>query len=180
MANENAQSKPSRGAFFALAVFGFALGLIGLLYSPGVDPTLSPLVGNEAPAFEFESLGRKESLLDLRGKVVLLNFWASWCEPCLEEMASLIELEKTLTDQNFVLLMIHVGEDNEEARKLVPLPKRVVFNIAPSVLSDYSVSALPHSVLIDREGNVVQEFLGPRDWTSQEILGQIHAVLEPK
>ncbi len=180
MANENVQPKRSRGAFFALVVFGFALGLIGLFYSPDDDQPKSPLIGSEAPAFEFETLGRRESLLDLRGRVVLLNFWASWCAPCLEEMDSLSQLEKKLPDDRFVLLMIHVGEDQNEARKVLHLPQRVVFDVLPSVLSDYSVSALPHSVLIDKDGVVVQEFRGPRDWVSKEILDEIQSALETK
>jgi thiol-disulfide isomerase/thioredoxin len=179
MANENRSKRP-RGAFMALVVFGFTLGLVGVLYSPEDDLTTSALIGSEAPAFEFETLGRRESLLDLRGKVVLINFWASWCAPCLEEMGSLIELEKKLADRNFVLLMIHVGEDKEDALKVGALPQRVVFDVLPSVLSDYSVSALPHSVLIDKDGTVIQEFKGPRDWVSQEVLGQIQDLFETK
>jgi thiol-disulfide isomerase/thioredoxin len=174
MANENAHSRTTKSTLAALVGLGFALALVSLLFSPGETAHSVLGIGAPAPDFAFETgLGNSRKLSELRGKAVLINFWAHWCAPCLEEMESLKQLEQVFLDSPFELLLVHVGESPLEARKIPHLPSQIAFEVAEAVLDLYGVSALPHSVLVDKAGLVQQEFLGPRDWTSETILNKI-------
>ncbi len=178
MANENTKRNTSKGVIAALIGLGFVLAALGLYFSYVPEGPGETLVGVEAPDFEFSADGQgKQNLGSLRGKVVLINFWAYWCEPCIDEMESLKKLEASLEGKDFVLLMVHVGDEKEEALKVAHLPSNRVFDISAGILGAYGVSGLPHSVLIDRNGVVRAEFKGPRDWMSSSIQKQIQEPL---
>jgi thiol-disulfide isomerase/thioredoxin len=178
MANENAKRSTPKGIVTGLIALGFLLAALGLYYSWETEPPGETLVGAEAPDFEFTlDPGTKQNLVALRGKVVLINFWAYWCEPCLEEMASLGHLQEALKSRDFILLMVHVGDEKDEALKVKDLPNNRVFDVSAGILGTYGVSGLPHSVLIDKQGVVRAEFKGPRDWMSRSILKQIEEPL---
>ncbi len=178
MANENGKKRASRATLVGLIVLSFALVAISFLHVEIEDPTVGPLVGDVAPDFPVElEPGKLGTLSDLRGKVVLVNFWAYWCGPCLEEMASLRQLEKHYEKKDFVLLLVHVGDEKSEALKVPNLPKNLIFDTPVSALASYGVSALPHTVLIDKNGIVQAEFLGPRDWTASSTLEQLDPLL---
>jgi thiol-disulfide isomerase/thioredoxin len=158
----------------------FALILLALFAvrrpEPDVD-TVSvgdPGTGSLAPDFEFElSPGKRTSLRALRGKAVLINFWASWCEPCMEEMASLASLEERLAGKPFMLLALDADEGNDSARADVAnraMPSHLIFDFSRSCLAAYDVNSIPVSVIVDRSGRVRERFLGPRDWTDEESL----------
>lgn len=178
MANGNTKRKTPKGALFALIGLGFILAVVGLLYSPDSDSVSEALIGTEAVDFNFQLPNSpQKSLMDFRGKVVLINFWAYWCEPCLKEMPSLKKLEETMKGKDFVLLMVHVGDEIDEAMKVPQLPSQLVFDIPAATLSSYGVSGLPHSVLVDKQGIIRADFDGPRDWMSSDILKQIQEPL---
>lgn len=179
MANENAPApvvkrRTPKSVILALIGLGFVLGVIGLLFSPDGSGPAEPLIGAEAPDFEFTILPgeQKYTLASFRGKVVLLNFWAYWCEPCREEMPSLKKLEAHFPN-DFVLLMLHVGDEKDEALKIPDLPSKLVMDVDVGALTSYGVSGLPHSFLIDKQGIVRAHFKGPQDWMSEKILEQI-------
>jgi thiol-disulfide isomerase/thioredoxin len=178
MANENTKRGTSKGVVVALIGLGFVLATLGLFYSYEPEGSGETLVGVQAPDFEFSSEdGTQQTLAGLRGKVVLINYWAFWCEPCLEEMHSLQKLQAYLQGKDFVLLMVHVGDEKEEALKVEYLPQNRVFGISARVLESYGVSGLPHSVLIDKSGVVRAEFKGPHDWMSSSVLKRIQEPL---
>lgn len=140
-------------------------GLAAFLYEGVRDVSSTPLVkdGAPAPAFEAERYGGGTfSLADVKGKVVLLDFWATWCGPCVEEMPSLFKVAKEYAPRGVVLVAADRIESDEKAavgiflsnQKLVPDADRIVVFAAEDVLDRYQVHALPTLFLLDREGKI--------------------------
>ena len=133
----------------------------------------------EAPDFQLRDIYKKEvSLSDYKGKVVLVNFWATWCQPCLVELPHLQEIYTELKDKDFVVLSISVDAPRDVS-KVKPLVKTrglefpVLLDSSSSVLSVYNPSqALPYNVLIDQEGKVV--------WTKEAYAPGEEAVIKEK
>lgn len=135
-----------------------------------------------APGFSLESPeGKPVRLADFRGKFVLLNFWATWCPPCVREMPSMERLAEHFKDRPFVVLGISL--DVEGASKVKPFIERlgVTFPIAldpeSRVSGKYGARELPATFLIDPLGLVIMAAKGERDWFSQEIVGYLEEVV---
>jgi peroxiredoxin len=111
-----------------------------------------------APDFALKSdSGENLRLSELRGEVVLINFWASWCGPCRQEMPILNELHEQYQDMGFTVLGVNVEENSAQARKLLedmPVTFPVLFDTDSKVSRQYDVVAMPSTVLVDRDGNV--------------------------
>jgi peroxiredoxin len=111
-----------------------------------------------APDFTLKSdSGANLKLSELRGDVVLINFWASWCGPCRQEMPLLSELHNKYKDMGFTVLGVNVEENSAAARKLLkdmPVSFPVLFDNNSTVSKQYDVVAMPSTVLVDRNGNV--------------------------
>jgi thiol-disulfide isomerase/thioredoxin len=123
--------------------------------------------------------GRSVDLSDLKGKPVIVNLWATWCEPCLREMPSLERLRSRLGDRIEVLA---VSEDRGGSKVVEPLisklglkPVKVYLDPKSEVGHAFAVRGLPTSIVIDRDGKVVGRVEGGAEWDSPKIL----AVLEP-
>lgn len=150
---------------FARAVAGLT-GLAGsivaaaaLLALPGfVSPSRASDVATPAPAFSLARRGGGEVSLDqLRGKVVLINFWATWCGPCRKEMPLLDQLQKKYSPLGFTLLGVNVEEDGrlfDTFLRDVPVSFPILLDPANGVSKLYQVEAMPSTVIIDRKGNV--------------------------
>lgn len=115
-------------------------------------------VSGPAPDFTLKSRsGENIKLSDLRGSVVMINFWASWCGPCRQEMPHLETLSKEYADYGFTLLGVNVDEKQEAADKLlkqVPVTFPVLYDASSSVVELYDVDAMPSTILVDRDGNM--------------------------
>ncbi len=128
-------------------------------YKP--PPGLSP--GKEPPDFNLKTIdGRTISLSDLRGKVVLINFWATWCPPCKEEIPLFIDVYKKYKDKGFEILAISTDTSAETVKKFaneykIPFPVLVDDG---KVSNLYSIQGLPTSLLIGRDGKIVKVKLG--------------------
>jgi thiol-disulfide isomerase/thioredoxin len=124
--------------------------------------------GTVAAPFNLKSLnGPSVQLADMKGKVVLVNFWATWCGPCKEEMPAFERLRQKLDPERFVLLTITTdlqrdGIKHFLANLQVQLP--VLFDDNQEVSQAYLVRALPTTVLIDGRGTLVGRAVGPREW----------------
>lgn len=139
------------------------------------------LVGNPAPDIPFLLEGREQSLADYTGKVVLLNFWATWCGPCMEEMPALRELENKLGPKGFVLLAFNVEGENPQLLSQTPeelLPTRLIFEFNQDSLDPYGVEVIPLSVLINKSGAVERLYLGPREWAAPKMVQEIEKLLQ--
>lgn len=135
-----------------------------------------------APAFKLQSLdGREISLAGLRGKFVLINFWATWCPPCLKEMPSIDALYRKFHNRGFEVLAIASDEQGGKAVKPFVTKLGLSFTIGldptSAVAKLYGAKNLPQSFLLNRDGNVVAAAIGERDWFSDGAISYIDEVL---
>jgi len=144
--------------YLTSVIMGFVLlGLLGMAGRP-------PLVGAPAPEIALKDLqGQEVRLSDLHGKVVLVNFWATWCKPCKEEMPAMQASYERLRDQGFVVLAVNELEDVEKVAEHIKTHGHtflVVMDHNNGVANRYGVVGLPASFLIDRQGIVREHIFG--------------------
>jgi thiol-disulfide isomerase/thioredoxin len=116
------------------------------------------------------------SLSSYKGKVVLVNFWASWCPPCIYEMPELIRLKKQLIDQPFEILALNVGEKKYRVRKFVKLINfdlPVLLDTSQDTFNAWGIQTLPTSFLIDAKGNIRYRIRGNPGWLDKNTLAVI-------
>jgi len=149
------------------------LFVLVLLLAAGCNRGSHPgLVGSPAPDFTVQDADRKVTLHDLRGKVVVLNFWATWCPPCVEEMPSLVRLQSDLKDR---VVVVAVSVDDDERSYHTFLKKNNVDLLTvrdPQQKSNelYGTFKFPETYIIDRQGVVQRKFIGPVDWTRPDVV----------
>lgn len=136
----------------------------------------------EAQNFLLPDLnGNKVSLTDQRGKVVFLNFWASWCMPCRVEMPSMEKLYNKFKNKGFTILAVNLGESVSQVRTFkesLKLSFPILLDADSSVGSIYGAISIPTSYLIDRDGFIVGGALGAREWSSEEAFELINSLLK--
>jgi peroxiredoxin len=135
-----------------------------------------------APDFAVTDLqGRTVRLSALRGKVVLLNLWTTWCPPCVEEMPSMERLWASLHGDDFALLA--VSQDEEGRHVVEPFVERMRLSLPVFLDPDrqvgdrYGVWGYPETFVIDRNGYVVERVIGPRNWASPEQVAALRALI---
>jgi len=136
-----------------------------------------PRIGSTAPDFKITDSQRTVELGQLRGKPVLLNFWATWCPPCVEEMPSLVQLQKQLGGKVTILA---VSEDADEGaykqfvrdHNVDLLTVRDTGGLKTSEI--YGTFKYPETYVIDRDGKIVRKFIGATDWTSPDIVDYLN------
>ena len=142
---------------------------------------LTKLPGGPAPALTLVDVhGRQVSLQDYRGKVVFLNFWATWCVPCREEMPALEELHQTFHPQGLVILAVNFREGLEPIKAFVvqrQLSFPILLDPSGAVFRAYTAIGLPTAYLISREGRLLAHSVGSRDWRRVEGKDLIRALL---
>ena len=124
-----------------------------------------------------QTLVRTISLGSLRGKVVFLNFWATWCPPCRDEMPSMESLYAKFRDRDFEILAVNSAERNADVYEFMTannLSFPAVLDSSNAVNRLYGVQAIPTSYIIDRDGMIILRLVGSIDWDTPEI----HAALE--
>ena len=129
------------------------------------------LVGKVAPALTLTDMqGRQVSLEQFHGKVVILNFWATWCPPCREEMPSMEKLYQDYKEQGLVLLAVNIEENGKQAVSTF-LQKRpysfpILLDSDNVAQNTFGVFRFPESFIIDRNGVIVEKIVGGRNWLS--------------
>lgn len=138
--------------------------------------------GQAAPSFSLPSQSGSVSLEDFRGKTVLLNFWASWCPPCVCEMPSLEMFKKYMEGKNFQVLAVSVDEggwrDIEAFLKNTPVTLKILSDAKGDVASQYGTYQLPETYLIDPKGKVIKKYVGPEAWMSPAIIQEIEGYVQ--
>lgn len=133
-------------------VVGFVLMVTASL------PLQAAAIGQSAPDFALPNIsGKNIRLKELRGQVVLINFWASWCGPCRQEMPLLDDMYKKYSKLGFVILGINVEQDSSKAKTYlhdVPVTFPILYDTKNSLSKLYDVNAMPTTVIVDRNGNV--------------------------
>ena len=137
------------------------------------DTELRTWQGKETPALALNDLnGRRVDLRDLRGRVVLVNFWATWCEPCRDEMPSIQRLRDKLKGRPFEVLLVNFGEGAAKigpflAKLGVSLP--VLLDPEKDAAAAWKAGGLPMTFLVDAQGKVRYSALGDADWNAGEF-----------
>jgi thiol-disulfide isomerase/thioredoxin len=158
-----------------------SLALMASLATAAAGELLPYEEQSEPPALNLPDLGgRQHDLASYRGQVVLVNFWASWCPPCLAEMPSMQRLATALKDKPFRLLAVNVKESRSKAWKFMKLLKvnfTALLDSRGEAAEAWNVQIYPTSYLIDAEGRVRYVAYGPVEWDSQDIIQRIEALL---
>jgi len=150
-----------------LVVIGFLLALIGC-YS-GTHP---PRIGSAAPDFTVQDSDHKVTLSQFRGQVVVLNFWATWCPPCIEETPSLVKMQSRMKDKGVVVLAVSIDVDEAAYHKFLKdygVNMVTVRDEDQKTPSLYGTHGWPESYVIDRNGIIRRKFIGAVEWNSPEV-----------
>jgi thiol-disulfide isomerase/thioredoxin len=142
---------------------------------------LKPIPTKPAPALALPALdGGTARLAQLRGRVVLVNFWAVWCPPCRKEMPSMARLAAQLVNRPFSILGVNVGESPEEIRaflKQVPVSFPILLDAEGANLKPWQVFAFPTSYVVDKQGRLRLGLFGPIEWDDAETVAKLDALL---
>jgi cytochrome c biogenesis protein CcmG/thiol:disulfide interchange protein DsbE len=145
---------------------------------------ISPIKGDKrAPDFFLKDLtGKKVELGQFKGKVIFLNFWATWCSPCKEEMPSMEVLYQQFKEGNFILLAISVDYGGlrpvQEFINKYHYTFPVLLDLKCKTLNLFQVKGIPTTFIIDKKGRMVGKAVGPRDWKGPEVISLINLMLE--
>lgn len=145
---------------------------------------LSPAYGTPpAPALELPGLdGTQYRLSEYRGRVVIVNFWATWCPPCIAEMPTLQAVWDQLQGDSFEILAVNLGEDEETIRKFLDrfepqLKFPILLAQDPSIAEVWRIRALPMSYIIDKVGRWAFIELGPRDFNHEHVVSKLRDLM---
>lgn len=176
-AGETQPRKNTQLLLTILVVFIVSVFLIVLLREER-DSTLTTIKpiqpGFEAPNFNFPDLnGRKISLSDHRGKVVLVNIWATWCPPCRQEMPSMQRLYARFKGDNFEILAVSIDSTGREVvapfMRKMNLTFRALLDPKETIKPLYRITGVPESFIIDKDGILVEKIIGPINWATPEV-----------
>ena len=159
-----------------------ALALAAFLALPvQAQPTLKEWKAGAPAPLELEDVdGKLHRLSDYRGKVVLVNFWATWCAPCREEMPSMQALRESLRDRPFEVLAVNVGEGARAARgfgEKMALGFPLLLDRDTKTTRAWGARVLPANFVIGPDGRIRYSHLGALDWAHPEVKGTIERLL---
>jgi peroxiredoxin len=160
-----------------------ALGLIYLFAMPSYRHGEPSIAGRKAPNFDLQINGHAINLANYHGKVVVLDFWASWCPPCVEETPSLNALQKRIIGRGGVVLGISQDDDPSAYAKFLA-DQNVVFptylDPTKKIAATYGTAVFPETYLISRDGHIARKIVGPQDWNSPELVAALDTLLDSK
>jgi peroxiredoxin len=145
---------------------------------------INPVKGDKkAPDFSLKDIyGKKVEIKQFKGKIIFLNFWATWCGPCKEEFPSLEVLHQHFKEKNFVLLTISVDYEGLKPVKEFINKHHYTFPVLldPNceVLDLFEVKGIPTTFIIDKKGRMIGRAIGPRDWKNPEVFSLINLLIE--
>jgi peroxiredoxin len=159
-----------------------ALALWGIFTLLQKDFQSGPDIGKLAPDFQLPALaGGDQSLASYRGKAVILNFWATWCEPCRQEMPSLEALYQRYKDRGLVVVGVSVDEDEwdsiREFLKLVPVTFPILLDKEQKVTELYETFRIPETYFINPQGEVAGKVVGPQDYDEEVFYKKVERIL---
>ncbi len=167
----------SHKRFAVVAIICFCI-----LFGAGCDRGQHPReLGKIAPAFTIHDGAQAVSLSQYRGQIVLINFWASWCPPCVDELPSLLALHHRLP--SLAILGVSIDSDPQAYRNFLAqyrIDFPTVRDPSQNTMHRYGTAQIPESYLIDRSGHIVRKYVSEQDWTSPEIVGTLAAMLKTK
>lgn len=135
--------------------------------------TRPPRIGSNAPDFTVQDSQARLTLSQYRGQVVVLNFWATWCPPCIEEMPSLVEMQRRMKAKGVTVLAVSVDVDEGAYKQFVRDHNVNLVTVRdPSGKSNglYGTFKFPETYIIDRNGVMRRKFIGAVEWTAPDII----------
>ena len=167
---------------FTVVFIFVSIKVIRPLFQEQPESSGSLVMDKPAPEFSYPDLGgRNVSLSQHKGKVVLINVWATWCKPCVDEMPSLERLYQKFKDQPFEILAVSIDADGKESVAPFMAKHKLSF---PALLDQkgdirgpYGITGVPESFIIDRNGRMVKKIVGPLNWTSPQIIQYVHQLI---
>jgi peroxiredoxin len=184
----SAPGRKGRGVYTAAVVSALAL-VLAAWFSRGVITPIQP--GSEAPEFTVANLqGDTVRLSDFRGKVVLINVWATWCLPCREEMPSMERLYQSLQGEDFEILAVsidrapgetdaggNIGGDVAEFVVEYGLTFPILLNPSGNIQTLYQTTGVPESFIVDTDGIIQKRLAGPAEWDEQGYIDLIRRLM---
>lgn len=161
----------------------FVVGLVALFARPEYRNGESSLRGRPARDFALTLDGKSARLSDLRGKVVLLNFWATWCPPCVDEAPELNALQRRIAPLGGVVLGVSVDDDQsayDDFLQKYGITFPTYRDPTKQIALDYGSTMYPETYVIDRNGRFDRKIIGPQDWSSPAMTAYLDSVLQEK
>lgn len=158
------------------------VALLLALALPAAAQELKPWSGGAAPPLELADLkGAKHRLADYRGSVVLINFWATWCAPCRDEMPSIERLRASLEGKRFAVLAVNLAEPQSRIVSFlekVPVSFTVLLDRDTRTAKAWEAKLLPATYIVGPDGKIRYRYLGERDWSKPEVRKAIVDLLQ--
>ena len=151
---------------------------------PPLSHSLTKLTPKPAPALKLNDLkGVTHDLAQLKGRVVLVNFWATWCPPCRREMPSMEKLKQQLHNEAFTVLAVNVGENVNDIELFTSqldadLSFPILLDRTSQTMQDWKIAGLPTTYLVDKKGRVMAGAIGGREFDHPEMVRTIRAELK--
>jgi cytochrome c biogenesis protein CcmG/thiol:disulfide interchange protein DsbE len=165
-----------------LVLAGVAFLLV-LFAKPSYREGQASIAGRTAPNFSFTLDGQPTNLAALHGKIVVLNFWATWCPPCVAETPALEKMYSQLQPLGVTVLGVSVDDDAAAYQKFL-IDNRITFptyrDASKKISISYGTAMYPETYIIGRNGKIERKLIGEQDWTSPQMIGYLRAVAEGK
>jgi len=147
--------------------------LVILFLSGCYSGTRPPRIGTAAPDFTVRDSEHAVSLSQLKGRVVVLNFWATWCAPCIEEMPSLVRMQQRMQAKGVTVLAVSVDVDDGNYRRFLKDHNVSLLSVRDpdqKINALYGTFKFPETYIVDRNGVMRRKFIGAVDWTEPEVI----------
>lgn len=169
-----------RSRFISIGVVLFAAAMVVAFARPSYRQGEPSVAGKKPHDFAFTIDGRQQHLSDLRGKVVVLNFWASWCPPCVDEINSLTSLQAQLAPRGATILGVSVDEDAGAYTKFLR-EHNVNFpnyrDPSKDIATTYGTTLFPETYIIGTDGRIARKIVGEQQWNSEELVSYIESLV---
>ena len=152
---------------------GILAGILLLAFAACYSGSRPPRIGSNAPDFTVKDSEHAVTLSQLKGQVVVLNFWATWCAPCVEEMPSLVQMQQRMKAKGVTVLAVSVDVDQNSYHRFLGDHAVSLLTVRdPDQKSSglYGTFKFPETYVIDRNGVMRRKFIGAVDWTEPEIV----------
>jgi cytochrome c biogenesis protein CcmG, thiol:disulfide interchange protein DsbE len=163
-----------------------ALGIVMALLALGIaaaEQEVTPWTGGPTPSLTLtDHQGTSHTLAAYQGRVVLVNFWATWCEPCREEMPALQQLQNILGKERLVVLAVNYGESSGKVQEFaghMPVDFPLLLDSNTEVAKAWQVRVLPTSFVLSPDGKIQYSAVGTLDWGAPSMVKRLTALLPP-
>lgn len=134
----------------------------------------------KAPYFKLENMDGEIITLDhYKGRPVIINFWATWCPPCREELPSMNRAWKKIKDQDIAMVAINVGEDEDTIFAFMgdyPINFDLLLDTSGEIIAQWPIKGLPTTFVLDADGRLVYRAIGGREWDDDELLDKVRSL----